>query len=80
MRVGRARSVRDRDPVTDGDECASTGAIDASEPVLPGGDVTVDEMSDASFPASDSPSRWTWEIKASAGAADDAEDPTRPSR
>jgi hypothetical protein len=66
--------VRDRDPETDGDECASRGAIDASAGALPGGDVTVDEMSDASFPASDSPSRWTWEVPASAADAD-ADDP-----
>jgi hypothetical protein len=73
-----AISVRDRDLVTDGDDCASTGAIDASERALPGGDLTVDEMSDASFPASDSPSRWTWEVPAS--AADDSDDPKRRSR
>ena len=53
---------RDRDPVTDGDERTSTCAVDASEHALPGGDVTVDEMSDASFPASDAPARWTWEV------------------
>ncbi|HET6695429.1 MAG TPA: NAD(P)/FAD-dependent oxidoreductase [Gaiellaceae bacterium] len=57
-------------PLGDGDDRASTRAIDASEPALPGGDVTVDEMSDASFPASDSPSRWTWEIPANAADAD----------
>jgi 3'-phosphoadenosine 5'-phosphosulfate (PAPS) 3'-phosphatase len=56
---GRAIVQRDRDPVTDGDEHASTCAIEASEHALPGGDVTVDEMSDASFPASDAPARWT---------------------
>jgi hypothetical protein len=62
--------VRDRDLETDGDECASRGARDASAGALPGGDVTVDEMSDASFPASDSPSRWTWEVPASVADAD----------
>jgi len=28
----------------------------------PGGDATVDEMSDSSFPASDPPATWTWEL------------------
>lgn len=51
-----------RDPVTDGDDRTSSGAVDLSEHALPGGDVTVDEMSDASFPASDAPARWTWEV------------------
>ena len=59
-----ASNVRDREPVTDVDEPTYEGAIDASAGALPGGDVTVDEMSDASFPASDSPSRWTWEVPA----------------
>ena len=54
--------------MTDGDERASKRAADAREGASPGGDVTVDEMSEASFPASDPPSRWTWEV--SAGAAD----------
>jgi hypothetical protein len=57
--------------MTDGDERASRRAADASESALPGGDVTVDEMSDASFPASDPPARWTWEVRAT--AADDAD-------
>ena len=68
-----ASNVRDRDPVTAIDEPTDEGTIDASAGVLPGGDVTVDEMSDASFPASDSPSRRTWEVPAGA----DPEDPTR---
>jgi hypothetical protein len=37
----------------------------------PGGDATVDEMSEWSFPASDPPSTWTWEVPAAA-------DETRP--
>ncbi len=50
-----------RDLATDGGERASRRAAHADEGALPGGDVTVDEMSDASFPASDPPARWTWE-------------------
>ena len=61
--------------MTDGDERASRRAADASEGPLPGGDVTVDEMSDASFPASDPPATWTWEVRTTAagdGGSDDA--------
>jgi hypothetical protein len=70
--------VLDRDPENDGDECAPGGAIEATAGALPGGDVTVDEMSDASFPASDSPSRWTWELRAGAADAADAADADDP--
>ena len=72
--------MRDGDLVTDGDERAPTGAIDASDRASPGGDVTVDEMSDASFPASDSPARWTWEVPASVTDADGSDDATHRSR
>ena len=61
-----------RDLATDGGERASRGAADAGEGALPGGDVTVDEMSDASFPASDPPARWTWEVRVTAADADDS--------
>jgi hypothetical protein len=54
---------RDRDLVSDGDKRASRRPADASESSLPGGDVTVDEMSEASFPASDPPATWTWEVR-----------------
>lgn len=37
-------------------------------------DVTVDEMSDASFPASDPPERWTWEVRTTAADADGSDD------
>ena len=46
----------------------------ASEGALPGGNATVDEMSDASFPASDPPSTWTWEVRAPAGDPEEFED------
>ncbi len=36
--------------------------------------MTVDEMSEASFPASDAPSRWTWEILLNAADAKDSVD------
>jgi hypothetical protein len=55
---------RGQNPLTDGDESASRRAADASERPLPGGDVTVDDMSEASFPASDPPATWTWEVRA----------------
>jgi hypothetical protein len=32
-------------------------------PVAPAGDSRIDEMSESSFPASDPPSAWTWEVK-----------------
>jgi hypothetical protein len=32
-------------------------------PVAPADDSRIDEMSDSSFPASDPPSAWTWEVK-----------------
>jgi hypothetical protein len=35
----------------------------------PGGNSTTDEMSECSFPASDPPAVWTWEVKAPAGSA-----------
>jgi hypothetical protein len=70
---------RDRDPVTENDERASTRGADARG-ALPGGDVTVDQMSDASFPASDPPATWTWEIRANVPDADSSDDLKHRSR
>jgi predicted GNAT family acetyltransferase len=65
---------RDRDRVTDGEERAARRGVDAA----PGGDVTVDELSAASFPASDPPATWTWEIPADPAEADEHGDAMRP--
>jgi hypothetical protein len=57
---------QDRDPGPDRSVGISRRAADANDSASPGGDVTVDEMSEASFPASDPPARWTWELPANA--------------
>jgi hypothetical protein len=55
------------------DERPSIRVAEAGQHGLPGGDVTVDEMSEASFPASDPPATWTWEVPAAdAVDSDDA--------
>jgi hypothetical protein len=36
------------------------------QPAAPAGGATTDEMSECSFPASDPPSVWTWEVNATA--------------
>jgi hypothetical protein len=60
---------RDRDPRIDDDLRTSRSAAAANDSALPGGDVTVDEMSEASFPASDPPARWTWEVHPEVGVS-----------
>ena len=50
--------------MTSDDQRPSRRAAGAGEHGLPGGDVTADEMSEASFPASDPPATWTWEVPA----------------
>jgi hypothetical protein len=65
--------------LTSGAERSSRRAAEAGEHVLPGGDVTVDEMSEASFPASDPPATWTWEVPlADAVDSDDSESLAQP--
>jgi hypothetical protein len=65
--------------LTSGAERPSRRAAEAGEHVLPGGDVTVDEMSEASFPASDPPATWTWEVPlADAVDSDDSESLAQP--
>ena len=64
----------DGHPMTDGDERAYRHVAGAREAALPGGGVTVDEVSEASFPASDPPARWTWEVRATAADPDGADD------
>jgi hypothetical protein len=39
----------------------------AHRPGAPAGGSSVDEMSESSFPASDPPAVWTWEVKRPAG-------------
>jgi hypothetical protein len=77
--VRRAPVERPGKHVTDGDESASPPATEASERPLPGGDATVDEMSEASFPASDPPATWTWEVPATDAGADDSADSSHSS-
>jgi hypothetical protein len=38
-------------------------------PVASAADSRIDEMSDSSFPASDPPSAWTWEVKSPTSTA-----------
>jgi hypothetical protein len=71
---------RDQEPGTDSDVRAPPPEAEVSERPLPGGDVTIDEMSDASFPASDPPATWTWEIRKPAADADESDDSERRSR
>ena len=68
------RAIVNHYRITDADERDHRRGAYASESNLPGGDVTVDEMSDASFPASDAPARWTWEVRATAADADDSDE------
>ena len=66
---------RDPQRMPDVDERARRRTADAGEGGSPGGDATVDEMSEASFPASDPPATWTWEGPATAAGADESHDP-----
>jgi hypothetical protein len=69
----------EHEPMSEGDERASTRPK-VRAAALPGGAATVDEMSEASFPASDPPATWTWEVGQTDADADEADHlaPPRP--
>ena len=70
----------EREHMSEGDERASTPPPKIRAAALPGGAATVEEMSEASFPASDPPATWTWEVGQTDADADEADDlaPPRP--
>ena len=59
------------------DERASPRAATVRAAASPGGAATVDEMSEASFPASDPPATWTWDVASAAADTDAADDRRR---
>jgi len=56
--------VKDLPPETQGRLGGQILRPPAAEPsIAPPEDSRIDEMSESSFPASDPPSAWTWEVK-----------------
>lgn len=45
------------------DAAPPTANATAPRTAMPGGGTTVEEMSDSSFPASDPPAVWTWDVE-----------------
>ena len=64
--------IVDMKPQTSASQTAggrSAKAPTRHQPAAPAGGSTTDEMSECSFPASDPPSVWTWEVMTGSGTA-----------
>jgi hypothetical protein len=61
--------VEDRRPETEARGGRNVKPAVPKSSVVPADDSRVDEMSESSFPASDPPSAWTWEVKSPTNTA-----------